>query len=311
MTGEVTILGPGSPNLPDVPERSFGPDISGAVDDHDIIRLWLSDQRSEHTVRLYERISNRLMLMLPHGLRGAKVTDLARFEAMLAGQKPNSRHTTMNVVRSLFGFAARTGYIHLSPAHVRKNRQPAHNSRGRCLTEQEVWTLIDHGQTERDRLILRFLYGTAVRISEMLGVTWSDIFVVNNAMRAQVLGKRGIYRAVPVPDWVKLTRPEGALSEDAVFTVSIETDTHPWPPMSETNVRRIIRDAALRAGIRKAVSPHWFRHTALTHIQEKGVSILRARDLAGHTNINTTSKYSHTLDLGVPGDVLGRGKSDT
>lgn len=303
MTGEVTIIPPGT-NLPDFPVRS--PDISGAVSDEDILRLWLADCRSEHTFRLYDRIARQLLAFLPHGLRGARVTDLVRFEAALSGQAATTKHTTMNVVRSFFGFCQRTGYVPLSPAHVKKNRKPPHNSRGRCLDEDEVWNLIDSAVTERDRVMLRFFYGTAVRISELLSIVWADIFARNNVHFAQVLGKRSIYRAVPVPEWVKLIRPDHALSEDAVFTVAGDGDPHPWKPMSESNVRLIIRNAALRAGLRKAVSPHWFRHTALTHIQDRGVSILRARDLAGHTNINTTSNYSHTLDLGVPGDVLER-----
>lgn len=290
-------------NLPDLP----GPEnISGANSDGDLVALWLSDCVSPHTFELYDRSAGRFLATLPHGLRRATVSDVKRFEDSLI-MKPNSRYTIMSAVRSLFRFAQKTGYLAISPAHIRRNRKPDHNSLSKCLTEDEVWAVIDAADNDRDRLMLRFFYGTAVRISEMLGLLWADVYEIGEVLKAQIRGKGGRYRLVPIPAWVLLRRPEGAGSEDAVFPVAFG-ETHPWKAMSESNVRRIIDMAALRSGVRKKVSPHWFRHTALTHIQDKGVDIRKARDLAGHRNINTTSGYSHTLDMGVPGDVLGRKK---
>lgn len=308
MLSDITILPPGGGN--DVDLIRHDADISGAVSDVDFVRLWLSGQQSAHTFELYSRIAQKLLLSLPHGLRRATVADIALFEANLKaqGQKPNSVYTTMSVVRSLFSFAQRTGYVNLSPAHVRKNRAPPHNSRNKCLTEDEVWLLIDQPPNPRDRLLMRFLYGTAVRISELLGIAWADIFVEGGIQKAQLIGKGAIYAHIPIPGWVGLIRPENATSEDFVFTCATKNDPHPWKAMSESLVRWTIRDAALRAGIKKQVSPHWFRHSAITHIQDHGVSIITARDFARHKNINTTSGYSHTIDMGVPGDVLKREK---
>lgn len=302
MSSDITILPPGS-NAVTVAAPG---DISGAANDADLVALWLSEARSDHTLELYERVAARLLRTLPHGLKRATVSDVKRFEDSLKVMKLNSRYTMMSAIRSLFSFAQKTGYIPLSPAHVRRNRKPAHSSLSKCLTEHEVWAVIDAADGDRDQLLLRFFYGTAVRISELRGLVWADIFIHDNTQKAQILGKGGRYRQVPIPAWVKLVRPPEALSDDAVFPAA--HGAHPWQPMSESNIRRIIDMAALKAGIKKKVSPHWFRHTALTHIQDKGVDIRKARDLAGHANINTTSGYSHTLDMGVPGDVLERKK---
>ncbi len=303
MTGDVTIIPPSRNDLTIANEA----DISGAASDLDLITLWLSECQSPHTYELYQRTAERFLNTLPHGLRKATVADTKRFEDGMRHMKPNSRYTLMSAVRSLYSFAQRTGYVAISPAHIRKNRKPAHNAIAKCLSEDEVWLVIDAGESERDRLMLRFLYGTAVRISELRGLVWADIFLVDKTYKAQILGKGGVYRQVPIPAWVCLKRPPEALSDDAVFPVETAGE-HPWQPMSESNIRRIIDMAALKSGVRKKVSPHWFRHTALTHIQDKGVDIRKARDLAGHKNINTTSGYSHTLDMGVPGDVLERKK---
>lgn len=304
MSRDVTILPPDTPNLPDVPVRS--PDISGAADDTELIRLWLSDQRSPHTVRLYDRVAYKLTRTLPHGLRGATVADIARFEAGLGHMKPNAKHTEMSAVRSLFSFAARTGYVGRSPAHVRKNRKPSHSSRHKRLQEDEVWRLIDHTVCNRDRILLSFLYGTGLRISEQCALLWSDILIVDKQMVAHVLGKGGLPRFVKIPAWVGLVRPDEARSEDAIFTVAKPGSEHPWRPMSDKNVRRIMREAALAAGIRKPVSPHYFRHSAGSNAEENGVSIVDVQKWLGHLNLTTTSGYLHGKEHSAPGDALKR-----
>jgi integrase/recombinase XerD len=304
MSGEITIIPPDNRAVA-VPEQAA--DISGAVSDSDLVRLWLSDSKSPHTVRLYERIAFRFLNTLPHGLKGATLADIARFDASIAHLKPLSIHTMRNVVKSLYAFAQRTGYVAKSPAHVRRNRKPAHNSRNRYLTDEEVWRVIDHAVGNRDQAILKFLYGTAVRISELLGLIWSDISETEKGQQAQILGKGGRYRTVAIPAWVGLVRPDGARSDDAVFTASTEAE-HPWPPMSESNIRRIMRDAALLAGLQKKVSPHWFRHAACSNAEEKGVSIVDCRDWLGHKTLTTTSGYLHSRSHVSPGDVLERKK---
>lgn len=304
MSGDITILPPIGANLPDTPGQ--GPDVSGVGDDIGLIRLWLTDQRSIHTVRFYDRVAAQLIRTLPHGLRGATVADIARFEAGLSHMKANSKHVTMSVVRSLFSFAARTGYVGRSVAHVRKNRKPPRSARSRYLTVEEVWAVIDHAASERDRMLLRFLYGTAVRISELCGVTWADVFVHDDDQAVQILGKGAIYRTVSVPDWVGLVRPDGAGSADAVFTTAGINDEHPWKPMHDTNVRRIMREAALLAGVQKKVSPHWFRHAALSHAEHEGERPVNLRDWAGHASLNTTSIYLHSKENSAPGNRLGR-----
>lgn len=302
MSSDITILPPSS--LPD----QFTPptDISGAADDAALIAMWLSEQRSRHTVRLYDRVAFGLTQTLPHGLRGATVADIMRFEKGIASLKPKSKHTIMSAVRSLFSFASRTGYINKSPAHVRKNRAPPYNSRHRYLTEDEVWTIVDHATNDRDRVLLRFLYGTAVRVSELCSIVWADVHPHGKGYAVQILGKGGIYRTVQIPDWVGLVRPDNARSDDAVFTVSGPDSPHPWPPMSDSNIRWIMREATLAAGLAKKVSPHWFRHAAITNAENNGESVVNLRDWAGHTNINTTSKYLHGKAHSAPGDALGR-----
>lgn len=300
---DITIIPP-SPTLPGLPAPDA--DISGAADDNALIAMWLSEQRSKHTVRLYDRVAFKLMQTLPHGLRGTTVADIVRFEKSVSNQKPKSKHTIMSAVRSLYSFATRTGYINKSPAHVRKNRAPPYSSRHRYLTEDEVWLVIDHTKGERNKVLLRFLYGTGIRISELCSLVWADFHQQGKGFAVQVLGKGGLYRTVKIPDWVGLVRPDNARSDDAIFTAAGPDDPHPWAPMSDTNIRWIMREAALSAGLQKKISPHWFRHAAITNAENNGESVVNLRDWAGHTTINTTSTYLHGKAHSAPGDVLAR-----
>jgi site-specific recombinase XerD len=302
---DITIIAPRE----DVPAVPGMVNLSGATTDAQLLDLWLAGCRSEHTKKLYERVGIRLLNHLPHGLRGATVGDVARFEASLVYMQPKARHTMMAAARAFFRFAERTSYIPRSPAHIKPNRRPAISMRERCLSADECWRLIDHAGSERNRRVLAFLYGTGVRVSELTWLTWGREFWRGHGTdRTQfftVLGKRDLYRDVPVPLFAQVPRPADALPDDAVFAVDV-AGPHPRRAMAAQTVRNVVREAALMAGIKKAVSPHWFRHSACTHLQERGVPPLLVKELLGHASLDTTTGYSHGDFQGAPGNVLSK-----
>jgi len=318
--GEGEIIPPGGGHLariePSLPVPSERPDISGASSDEQLISIWLSQSNlSAHTVRLYSRVAMKLLKWLPKGIKGATVLDISAFEISLRKLKMLSKHTEMSAVRSLFRFAERTNYIVKSPAHVHANRRPADRKRQRILSEDEVWALIDHAGSHRNAMMLAFLYGTGVRISEFRMLTWKDsaLAVIGNKQLqvVTVIGKRGVLRDVPVPLWAEVDRPASADDDDAMFP-AVEEGLHPWPAISESALRWIVREAARRAGINRAVSPHWFRHSVCTHLQDHGVPPKDVQVLLGHASLDTTTGYSHAdlVRKGAPSDILKRRKPD-
>ena len=303
--GDIEII---SPNFNAPVPYVQGPDISGVATDGQLVDMWLSECRSKHTLRLYENVCYRFLATLPHGLRGATVADVVRFEQGFAKAKATTKHTYINIIRSLFSFARRTGYISLSPAHVRKNRRPEFSLHKRCLDIDEVWSLIDAASSEKAAILMRVLYGTSIRVSEALSSTWSDLHSSRNIQRLNVLGKGARWREVSVPAWVGLVRPDWAASEDHIFTLAERRDPRPHKPMSYGRARQMVLEAALRSGIKKPVTPHWFRHSSLTHMQDAGMRPKDVQAQAGHTSLGTTSLYSHGRDDIAPGDVLERKK---
>jgi site-specific recombinase XerD len=309
MNSNVTIIEPGE--ISGQIANPNGPDLSGAANDYELMDLWIASVPSRHTRRLYKRTAERFLARLPNGLRGATLTDIQMFRGMeLNNMKPLSKHTMMSALRSFFKFAERTNYIVKSPAHVSSNKRPGRDMRERCLEPHEAWGMIGATRNERNKQMLSFLYGTGVRVSELCGLKWGDITwkvvtVSGTPMRlqmARVLGKGDVYRDVPVPAFAQLARPAIALDDDAVFTRSMET--HPWPPMHDSSVRAIIREAAIRAGVKKIVTPHWFRHSASSHLQDMGIPPKDVQALLGHASLHTTTGYSHTTFKSAPGDIL-------
>jgi len=69
-------------------------------------------------------------------------------------------------------------------------------------------------------------------------------------------------------------------------------------PVSSATVAQILRKAAAEAGIPKKISPHTLRHSYATHLLEMGMSILRVKELLGHTDIDTTMIYLQVMNLG-------------
>jgi integrase/recombinase XerD len=158
----------------------------------------------------------------------------------------------------------------------------------------------------RDRSILEFLYATGVRVSELIGLLYSDLYVSERIVR--VTGKGNKERLIPVGSvalhfigkYQKEVR-EGLLrkrrSHDKLFL------NMRGSPLSRVSVWMIIKDAAVQAGIQKNVSPHTFRHSFATHLLEGGADLRSVQEMLGHSNISTTQIYTH-LDREYLRDVI-------
>ncbi|MDE5962674.1 MAG: site-specific tyrosine recombinase XerD [Alistipes sp.] len=144
----------------------------------------------------------------------------------------------------------------------------------------------------RDSAMLETLYSCGLRVSELTSLRMSDLFFGEGYIR--VIGKGDKQRLVPVStmarDRIQLylehRRPYRA-SEETVFL------NNRGRKLTRVMVFTVIRQAALRAGIDKRISPHTFRHSFATHLLEGGASIRQVQELLGHESILTTEIYTH------------------
>ena len=166
----------------------------------------------------------------------------------------------------------------------------------------------------RDRALLEFLYATGVRISELIAVRVDDCDWRGRSVRlvparrevkrrdgsrkAERIGPKGDkVRIVPIGrqavraavEYLERERPALARgrSERVLFL------NFRGRPLSRMGAWKIVRSYVEKAGIRKRVTPHTFRHTCATHLLDRGADLRAVQELLGHADITTTQIYTH------------------
>jgi integrase/recombinase XerD len=147
----------------------------------------------------------------------------------------------------------------------------------------------------RDRAFLELLYACGARVSEACGLELDGL--AREAGVVRVTGKGNKSRVVPLgrrawralDEWISVGRAAlpAAARSGRVFLSSRGA------PLSRVAAWRIVRAAALRAGIGKSVSPHWLRHSFATHLIEAGADLRAVQEMLGHASIRTTEVYTH------------------
>ncbi|MDD3271007.1 MAG: site-specific tyrosine recombinase XerD [Syntrophomonadaceae bacterium] len=147
----------------------------------------------------------------------------------------------------------------------------------------------------RDRAMLELLYGTGVRVSELLSVKIEDINTTAGFLRC--LGKGRKERIIPVNqtsiDWVQryLARARNLLVKNHLErTLFVNANGR---PLSRQGFFKILAAYVEKADIGKEVTPHTFRHSFATHLLENGADLRAVQEMLGHADISTTQIYTH------------------
>jgi len=279
--------------------------------DGELIGAWLDSKTSLHTKRNYLREATALLdnIEAGKGLRGCSAADLqAYIERLKRRAAPGSVQTAQAIISSLFGFAAATGYIlGRNPAVLLASVRSKDTLPGRILSEEEMEKILTASartvsgvelgnprDAVRNDAMIRFLYFSALRVSELTNLRWRDVRPAPGGEGAfvTVFGKGGKTRTFRIPEdaYQIIARiRDGAQDADHVFRSS----RTPHQKLCEVQILRIVRAAARRAGIFRGVSPHWFRHAFATHVAESGCSLHELQAYLGHEDLATTGRYLH------------------
>ena len=179
------------------------------------------------------------------------------------------------------------------------------------LSEQEIDAMIgaidrSTGEGERNVAMLETLYSSGLRVSELVGLKLTQIHPQEGFL--QVIGKGNKERLVPVGaralkhirlyvDEVRVHVNIQAAHRDVVFL------SKRGGALSRQSVFLLIKAMALKAGVRKNISPHTFRHSFATHLVEAGADLRAVQEMLGHESITTTEIYTH-LDRNYLADTL-------
>lgn len=250
---------------------------------------------SPHTLSAYLRDLRQFYRYTKEkGLVSIDLLTLRSFLSSLFGRdKPVSIARKAASLKTFFRYLVKKGILKASPAAEltlpkRPQRVP------RFLTVDEACGLVEAPKGDRllsvrDRAILELLYGCGIRVGELVRADRRDLNFEGGWIR--VLGKGRKERMVPLGSKAR-TAVARYLNESHEKEGSLFRNRQ-GKRLTARSVQRLVRRAALAAGIAKRTTPHTLRHSFATHLLESGADLRGIQELLGHANLSTTQTYTH------------------
>jgi integrase/recombinase XerD len=265
----------------------------GAAHDGQVVELWLSMKTSSHTRRAYAAEAARFFAFAKKPLSRVTLTDVQAWADHLrqGSLKPASQNRAVTALKSLLSFGHEAGYLPFNVGAAVKLRPHRDTLAQRILEESEVVRLIDAAPAGRNRVLLKLLYVSGVRVSEACGLKWCDTMARQEGGQITVFGKGGKTRTVLLKPkvWQQLLSLRGdAKPVDPVFRSRKGAGA-----LDVSQVRRIVYAAARNAGLEQKVSPHWMRHAHASHALDRSAPIHLVQSTLGHASVSTTGRYLH------------------
>ena len=217
------------------------------------------------------------------------------------GDSKSTISRKLSALRNFYDYLVKKGIVDTNYFKLIKNPKKD-NSLPKFVKEEDIdkMFMVPDLRTwvgERNLLIIRMLYATGVRVSELVNITLDDINVSDRTIR--ILGKGNKERIVVFGNNTKeiLDRYIGHGRRQVDFHYSkylfLNKDGN---RLSTRYVRKIIDDIIFKASVNMHVSPHMLRHTFATGMLNNGADLVSVKELLGHESLNTTSIYTHVSD---------------
>jgi integrase/recombinase XerD len=276
--------------------------------------LMLARGRSRATVESYQRDLEQFSAETKVGLLQHLDRSIVNAWKLGMGTEgknyaPRSQARKLSALRAFVSWALEYGHLSENPISpelkVLKTMYLPH-----ALTEAEIRAMLDvvtvgiaptrnqllhEALNTRDLAILEVLYASGMRVSELTGLRLVDLHLAEGF--AMVTGKGNKQRLVPLGQYaIEALKVYIADARDALCKSAMqhgEVFLSQRGPISRSQVFRIIKDVAVRAGITSKVSPHTFRHSCASHLLAHGADLRLVQELLGHSALSTTQVYTH------------------
>jgi integrase/recombinase XerD len=280
--------------------------------------LQLEKSLADNSVQAYVRDVKKLIdFSQAHELRGPDTLthdDLSLFLGWLLdkGTSARSQARIISGLRGFFDFLELEGVLKGNPLDlIESPRLGLYLPDTVSYAEiEQMIAAIDLSATsgQRDKAILETLYSCGLRVSEIITLRLSHLYVDDGFVR--VIGKGNKERLAPIGrsalnaiaiyvSQVRIHQTIKAGHEDYIFL------NQRGSRLTRMSVFNLVKRVAAIAGIRKSVSPHTFRHSFATHLVEAGADLRSVQEMLGHESITTTEIYTH-LDRKYLRDELMR-----
>lgn len=268
--------------------------------------LLLERSFSNNSIQAYTRDLNKFFIYLEKEQTVTKIGDitlqhcqmfLQHLEALCISH--NSQARMVSSIRSFFKFLVFNETIEKHPAQLLETPK-LHKKIPTVLNVTEIDAMlacIDQSRPDgvRNKAIIETLYACGMRVSELINLKISQLYVPLEVVR--VTGKGNKERFIPIN--------KNALRQIIIYKNEIRTQlpikkgmedflflNRRGSALSRVMIFMIVKDLANKAGIQKTVSPHTFRHSFATHLYEGGADLRVIQDLLGHESITTTEIYA-------------------
>ena len=277
--------------------------------------LKLQRNFSPNTLEAYQRDLEKLLVFLGRegkDARDVQLEDLQTFAAGLhdIGIGPRSQCRILSGVRSFFRFLQTDGYRDDDPTELLESPQIGDHL-PEVLSTAEVDRLedsIDLSKWEghRNRAIIEVLFSCGLRVSELVNLRLTDLYVDEQYVR--IMGKGSKERLVPISgkalreldNWFVVRREMKIKPGEEDYVFLNRRGAH----LTRTMILIMIKQQAAEAGIRKTISPHTLRHSFATALLEGGADLRVIQALLGHESIGTTEIYTHIDTTTLRREVL-------
>lgn len=226
--------------------------------------------------------------------------NLKRYMAYMQRKKLKASTISRNVaaMKAFFHYLVRSGMIQKDVSDCLQAPRVTRNAPD-VLTEEETESLLngpsgDSDKEIRDLAMLRLLYSTGIRVSELIGLKLAD---VNMQMGFLICREENKERMIPFDNqtrealyrYLSTVRDRMATNKagDILFVSCLGA------PMSRQGFWKIIKYYTKKVGIAKDITPHTLRHTFAAHLVESGADLKNVQELLGHSDISTTHIYAN------------------
>lgn len=263
-----------------------------ATNDDEAVDTWLRKKNSANTKEIYAATIQKFRETLNWmPFRSMVMEDIEDWKDVRQRTlKSASMQRELATVKSLFRFLHDAGYLQINITASITLERLQDTLPERLMSEEDVYRLFAAvADQPRNELLIRLLYCSAGRVSEVIGLNWGNLQAREDGGQVSLFGKGKQTRNVLIPAklWGELQASRAGAPDDApVFTTK-------HGRMTRQTAWAVVKQAAKKAGLPHKISPHWLRHAHASHALQNGASIPLVRDTLGHADAKTTSKYLH------------------
>ncbi len=254
------------------------------------------------------------------GIERATTDDLERFVCALhdVGIQPRSQARIISGAKSFYKFLRLEGYIEGDPTELLLTPKIGRHL-PEVLTTAEIDRMIEaidmsKAEGQRNRAIIETLYGCGLRVSELVTLQLSQLFLEERYVI--IHGKGNKQRLVPISPvaieqlnlYLEQTRSHQVAmrgSEDILFL------NRRGAMLTRQMIFHIVKQLCELAGVRKVISPHTLRHSFATHLLEGGANLRAIQQMLGHESITTTEIYVHIDRTRLRDEILAHHPRNT